>query len=114
MATAQDGLISHWDFNGGSTEDRMGNNDGIIGGGPQIVDSPYGQGLVIDGDESWGGRFGGITVKRQAGHNAFYGLMMNGGKDALKWVVGATGKGEAGIDSATTVVRKGWMHVAAT
>ena len=40
--------------------------------------------------------------------------MMNGGGDALKWVVGAPGKGEANVASATSVVGKGWMHVVAT
>ena len=40
----------------------------------------------------WGGAFGGIVAKRQAGGIGFYGLMMNGGGDALKWVVGAPGE----------------------
>ena len=149
MAIAQDGLVSHWDFNRGSVEDRVGDNDGKIRGNPEIVEGQYGQALEFDGDKTegvevaddasiriperrdgltieawirvdatsqagWGGAFGGIVAKRKAGVIGFYGLMMNGGGDALKWVVGAPGKGEANVVSATSVVGKGWMHVVAT
>ena len=48
-ATPKDGLVSGWSFDDGTVKDVVGNNDGTIEGGVEVVEGKLGKALSFDG-----------------------------------------------------------------
>ena len=52
-ADLADGLISAWTFDDGTAKDCVGNNDGKINGGVEVVDGKFGKALSFNGKDGF-------------------------------------------------------------